>query len=182
MRIIAGRWKGRPLASLKGFNTRPTSDRVKESIFNIIQSYIPESVVLDLFAGTGNLGLEALSRGCRRAIFVEKSSRAIEVLDKNRTSLEYCHKSKIVRRDALGAIKRLSGNEKFDIIFADPPYGMGLEIPVLEAIATGDLLNQKGIIVLEHHAGEFQPDQVGNLKKSETRKYGNTCISFYKKE
>jgi 16S rRNA (guanine966-N2)-methyltransferase len=181
LRIIAGRWKGKPLLSLKGITTRPTSDRVKESVFNIIQSYVPDSMVLDLFAGTGSLGLEALSRGCKRVIFVERDPRAMEILNKNRTSLEYCGKSEVIRRDVLSAIKGFSGSKKFDIIFADPPYDIGLAIPVLEAISTEDVLNEKGVIVLEHHAGEIQPEQIGSLKKIQARKYGNTCISFYKR-
>ena len=135
MRIIAGRWKGRIIESLKGTSTRPTYDRVKEAIFNILQGYIPDSIVLDLFAGTGNLGLEALSRGCKKAVFVEKNPHVAKILNKNRRNLGCMDQSQVICDDVFHAIKHLSGKEKFDVIFADPPYNTGLDVKILNAIA-----------------------------------------------
>ncbi|WP_394355733.1 16S rRNA (guanine(966)-N(2))-methyltransferase RsmD [Caldicoprobacter guelmensis] len=182
LRIIAGRWKGRRLLAVKGMHTRPTSDRVKEAIFNILQRCIEGANVLDLFAGTGNLGLEALSRGCARVVFVEKDPRAVDVLNKNRASLGCTEQTAVIRDDVFHAIKRLSCQERFDIIFADPPYGKGLETPLLNAIAENDVLCQDGVVILEHSSRDPQPDRVGNLVKLQDRRYGNTEISFYKKE
>jgi 16S rRNA (guanine(966)-N(2))-methyltransferase RsmD len=182
LRIIAGQWKGRRLSSLKGMHTRPTSDRVKESMFNMLQRYISGSVVLDLFAGTGNLGLEALSRGCLRVVFVEKDPRAIDVLNKNRANLECFEQSKVIRDDVFHAIKYIAGKERFNIIFADPPYSKGLEVPLLNAIAECDILHEDGIIMLEHAGRECQPDEVNCLKKVQYRRYGDTGISVFIKE
>jgi len=182
LRIIAGCWKGRRLLAVKGMHTRPTSDRVKEAIFNILQQYIADSNVLDLFAGTGNLGLEALSRGCSRVVFVEKDPRVIDVLNKNRANLGCLEQSMVIRDDVFHSIKRLSGRERFDIIFADPPYSRGLEAPLLDAIADSDILCQDGIVVLEHSSRDHQPDRVGSLIKLQDRRYGDTEISLYKKE
>jgi len=182
LRVIAGRWKGRRLLAVKGMHTRPTSDRVKEAIFNMLQQYITGSNVLDLFAGTGNLGLEALSRGCSRVVFVEKDPRAIDVLNKNRANLGCVEQTTVMRDDVFHAIKRLSGRERFDIIFADPPYSRGLEAPLLDAIADSDILYQDGIVVLEHSSRDHQPDRVGSLIKLQDRRYGDTEISLYKKE
>lgn len=182
LRVIAGRWKGRRLLAAKGMNTRPTADMVKEAIFNILQQRIAGSSVLDLFAGTGNLGLEALSRGCSRVVFVEKDARAVDVLNKNRANLGCLEQTTVMRYDVFHAIKCLSGKERFDIIFADPPYSKGLEVPLLNAIADSDILHEDGIVVLEHSSRDHQPDRVGNLVKLQDRHYGDTVISFYKKE
>ena len=181
MRIIAGCWKGRNLVSLKGSSTRPTYDRIKEAMFNILQGYIPDSLVLDLFAGTGNLGLEALSRGCKKVVFVEKNPRAVRVLNKNRSNLGCLNQSHVICDDVFRVIRYLSGKERFDLIFADPPYDKGLEILVLNAIAENDILQPQGIIVLEHSSKVAQPDEVENIKKIQTRKYGSTSISFFRK-
>jgi len=181
LRIIAGCWKGRNLVSLKGSSTRPTYDRIKEAMFNILQGYIPDSLVLDLFAGTGNLGLEALSRGCKKVVFVEKNPRAVRVLNKNRSNLGCLNQSHVICDDVFRVIRYLSGKERFDLIFADPPYDKGLEILVLNAIAENDILQPQGIIVLEHSSKVDQPDEVENIKKIQTRKYGSTSISFFRK-
>jgi len=181
LRIIAGCWKGRNLVSLKGSSTRPTYDRIKEAMFNILQGYIPDSLVLDLFAGTGNLGLEALSRGCKKVVFVEKNPRAVRVLNKNRSNLGCLNQSHVICDDVFRVIRYLSGKERFDLIFADPPYDKGLEILVLNAIAENDILQPQGIIVLEHSSKVAQPDEVENIKKIQTRKYGSTSISFFRK-
>lgn len=181
MRIIAGRWKGRIIESLKGTSTRPTYDRVKEAIFNILQGYIPDSIVLDLFAGTGNLGLEALSRGCKKAVFVEKNPHVARILNKNRRNLGCMDQSQVICDDVFHAIKHLSGKEKFDVIFADPPYNTGLDVKILNAIAESDVMGSCCIIMLEHASRTYLPDEVGVIRKIQSRKYGNTGISIYRK-
>jgi len=182
LRVIAGRWKGKRLLAVKGMHTRPTSDRVKEAMFNILQHRIAGSNVLDLFAGTGNLGLEAISSGCLKVVFVEKDPRAIDVLNRNRANLGCVEQTTVVRDDVFHAIKRFSGRERFDIIFADPPYSRGLEEPLLNAIAGSDILSQDGIVVIEHSSRDHQPDRVGSLVKLQDRRYGDTEISLYKRE
>jgi len=155
---------------------------VKESIFNIIQFQVADALVLDLFAGTGNLGLEALSRGSRKAVFVEKEPSAIKVLRKNCVNLGYLHKSTILSMDVLKAIKKLSCNgERFDIVFMDPPYEKGLEEPVLRALSQEKLVADTGVVIVEHRTRDIQPETIEELRKVDTRIYGNTSVSFYKR-
>src|SRR5665648_926867 len=134
LRIIAGEHKGRVLQTVKGSSTRPTSDKVKESLFNILQAKLLGCYVLDLFSGTGNLGLESLSRGSERVVFVEKDSKALAVLRNNCKTLNYMDYVDIIPIDVLRAIPELSLKEKtFDIVFMDPPYNKGFEVPVVDA-------------------------------------------------
>lgn len=182
MRIIAGQSKGRILVPIKGRNTRPTSDKVKESIFNIIQDKIPGSIVLDLFAGTGNLGFEALSRGACKAIFIDKDIEAIKTIKKNCDILGYQHKSEIFRNDALRSLTGLSKRDiLIDIIFMDPPYRRGYEEVLLSSIYDSNILHKDGIIVVEHDAKTPLPDTIAVLYRFDQRKYGGTGVSFYRK-
>ncbi len=182
MRIIAGESKGRVLEPVRGRKIRPTSDRVKESMFNIIQNRIQDSTVLDLFAGTGNLGLEALSRGARRAIFIDRDINAIKSINKNCKSLGYSERTEIFRNDAASSLTHLSKDGiLFDIIFMDPPYNKGYEMALLSSIGNLNVLHDLGIIVVEHDAKLLLPDKVVNLYCFDRRKYGGTGISFYRK-
>lgn len=182
MRIIAGQSKGRGLVPIKGRNTRPTSDKVKESIFSIIQDRIQDSMVLDLFAGTGNLGLEALSRGAFRAIFIDKDTNAIQTINKNRHKLGYKEKSEVFRNDAIRSLTELSKRDiLFDIIFMDPPYRKGYEEILLFSIDSFDILHNDGIIIVEHDAKILLHDNIANLNRFDWRKYGGTGVSFYRK-
>lgn len=183
LRIISGEHRGRVIKTLEGTNTRPTTDRVKESLFNIIQSRLEDSTILDLFAGSGNLGLESLSRGSTYAVFVEKSLKALSVIKQNIDMLGYKNKSEVIAGDVVKAISALgTSNRSFHIIFIDPPYGKGLELSVLTAIENSNILAPNGIIVLEHLTFKPQPEEVGLLKRYDVRKYGNTSISFYRKD
>lgn len=183
LRIIAGEWKGKPLKPVKGIKTRPTTDRVKESVFNIIQSYIPDSFVLDLFSGTGNMGLEALSRGANRAIFVEKSRGAAAVLKENCASLRYTDKVDIFVNDVFTTIPYLGRKgHGFNIIFADPPYSKEIEPLLLGAISKANILNNNGVFIIEHASKDVLPSSLDTLKKVDYRKYGNTSISIYEKD
>ena len=149
MRIISGSLRGRKLQTLPGNDTRPTTDNVKESIFNIVQFSIAGCCVLDLFAGSGQLGIECLSRGASKAVFVDKNRAAVDVIRKN---LQICGlKSDVIQTDALSYLKH-SG--KFDIVFLDPPYDSSLYDPILKNINLFDILNEGGIIIVESRKEE----------------------------
>lgn len=183
MRIIAGEFKGMVIQPVKGRNTRPTSSRIKESIFNILQHSLEDQLVLDLFAGTGNLGLEALSRGCSKVVFVEKDPSACQILLSNCRQLGCQYRSELIKKDVFKALKILSIRGKsFDVIFIDPPYQSEYEIPTIQSISEKMLLSKNGIIVLEHDSKNQQPEQIHNIVKYDVRKYGNTCISFYRRK
>ena len=182
MRIIAGRSKGMPLQTIKGRNTRPTSDKVKESIFNIIQDRILDSVVLDLFAGTGNLGFESLSRGAKRAIFIDRDIIAVKTIKKNCENLGYQEQSEIYRGDVLASLTRIAKRDiLFDIIFIDPPYNYEYGDALLSSINDFGILHEHGIIIFEHDTKSPLPDRVANFHCYDRRKYGGTGVSFYRK-
>lgn len=183
MRIIAGRSKGRILESIKGRNTRPTSDKVKGAIFNIVQSRIPDSIVLDLFAGTGNLGLEALSRGASKAVFIDKDINAIRTIRKNCDNLGYQDQAEINRNDAARGLTELAKRDiLFDIVFMDPPYGKDYEEPLLQLINETNILHNDGIVIIEHDFKTALPERKAGLCRYDFRKYGGTGVSFYRKE
>ena len=183
LRIISGSLKGRSLKTLNGNNTRPTADRVKESLFNIIHSRLPGSTVLDLFAGTGNLGLEAISRGSNIAVFVEKDRKALAVLRDNCKALGCTENTVVMPMDVLRAIKCLQDKGfVFDIVFMDPPYDRDFELPVIMALSESRIVRGDGIIIVEHMTTDDQPDTAGDFTRFDTRRYGNTSISFYRKE
>ncbi|NMA96083.1 MAG: 16S rRNA (guanine(966)-N(2))-methyltransferase RsmD [Clostridiales bacterium] len=180
MRIISGKWGSRKLHSPAGVNTRPTSDRVKEAVFNMISHRLTESVVLDIFAGSGNLGFEALSRGSSRVTFIDNDIRAVRIIDKNARMLECLRDIHIIKKEASRAIESLSNiNCIFDIIFMDPPYAKKMEIETLEAIIRADIIKERGLIIVEHASKVVMPDKIENVHRLDTRKYGNTSISFY---
>lgn len=163
--------------------TRPTSDKVKGAIFNIIQNRLKDSIVLDLFAGTGNLGLEAISRGSNKAVFVEKDRKVISVLNRNRKALGYIEQTEIIPKDVLKALTDLSKRDiLFDIIFIDPPYREGYNELVLNAIDQAEILQIDGIVIIEHDKNILPPERVGNLFRFDLRFYGGTGVSFYRKE
>ena len=183
MRVISGAARGVKLSSLKGDNTRPTSDKVKESIFNIITPYIYEASFLDLFSGTGNMGIEAVSRGAGRAVLVEKHRMCFNIIEENIEKTKLRDRIELVKNDVYSTLKRLSSEgKKFDIIFMDPPYSKDLVKPCLVEIDKGTLLAEDGIIVIEHDIKDEIVEQVGNLIKNREKKYGNTMITFFSKE
>ncbi len=181
LRVISGIAKGHKLKTVKGSTTRPTSDMVKESLFNIIAEYVPDARVLDLFAGTGNLGIEALSRGARYAVFVDKSRECIRIIRENLIHTRLLEKAEIIQANSIEYIKKLSHTDsKFDIIFMDPPYNENLIVPVLDIIGNGDIISENGIIAVERTNKNEIPEQIGCLIKFKDRKYGTTSLSFYK--
>jgi len=159
---------------------RPTADKVKEALFNIIQAIVADATVLDLYAGTGALGIEALSRGAQKAIFIDSFRDAISVIETNVKNFELTKNAKIYNATALEAIKRF-GREgvKFDIIFLDPPYE-AYDKNVLKEIEVNAILSDKGIVVLEHDAEVEVDETIDNLKRFYFKKYGRNALSFYR--
>lgn len=183
MRIIAGTLKGRRLKSPIGINTRPTTDRIKESLFNILNPYLAGSYVMDLFAGTGNLGIEALSRGAEKAVFVDNHRSSIRIIKENLELTGFNDKSTILYQEALKAIQDFSlQKEKFDIIFMDPPYLKGHILPCMDTIVQEKILALHGLIVVEHDSKEILPEEFKTLNKYKYKRYGNTTISIYSEE
>ena len=183
MRIISGRAKGTKLYTLEGIETRPTLDRVKESIFNIIQNQIRGSVVLDLFAGSGAIGLEMLSRGASKAIFCDKSKDAIQIIKKNIEKTRMEQYVEIYNSDYNSTLEKIK-KYKFDIIFLDPPYNTDYIYGSLKKITELDLVNEEGLIILETDDEERVLKEIENIKLKivDKRKYGRAAIIFLKKE
>jgi 16S rRNA (guanine(966)-N(2))-methyltransferase RsmD len=178
LRIISGEKKGTRLFSLKKRKIRPTSDKVKGAIFNILSS-VEDKMVLDLFAGSGALGIEALSRGAQEVVFVDKSFSSLDLIRKNLEKLGFKDKSRLIKKNVLRFLKdKFEG--RFDLILADPPYGKGLCQKVLEILSEKEFLNAKGVLVIEHHKKE-KIEKVGNYKLLQERKYGDTLVSFFRK-
>ena len=179
MRVITGKARGVQLKTPDGMTTRPTSDRVKEALFSIIQFEIPASRVLDLFGGTGQLGIEALSRGAKSAVFVDAGEPACRLIRENlrRTKLE--SDAKVVRSDYMDYLKRC--RETFDIIFLDPPYAEVFLENALKCITEIDILQTGGIIVAECPVGKDLPWNFEGFTRSKDYKYGNTILTIYRK-
>lgn len=182
MRIIAGESKNKKLKTRKGMNTRPTLGSVKESLFSIIAPYIRDSHFLDLFSGTGNIALEALSRGAKKAIMIEQDREALKIVIENINNLGYDDRCRAYKNDAVRGVEILGRKgEKFDIIFMDPPYKEELCKKVLKGIKESDILKDDGLIICEHHLFEDLEDEVYGFKKADERKYGKKVITFFTK-
>ncbi len=180
MRIIAGRFKGRRLAPVKG-GIRPTSDRVREAIFNILGEAVVGARVLDLFAGTGALALEALSRGAASAMLVEEEPAALAVLRRNVALLGVADRVHIIPAPVQAALKRLeAAGERFELIFLDPPYGRGLAGATLELLGAGSLTGRGARVVAELHQREVPPPTAGRVRLTDLRRYGDTQVAFYR--
>lgn len=183
MRIVTGRAKGRAIKAPEGMNTRPTSDRVKESIFNIISTRMYDSNCLDVFAGTGNLGLEAISRGAKYCTFIEKDKNTYKILRENIETLKFEKDCVTYNQDAFNVLKLIEKKgEKYDIIFLDPPYSKGLIDKSIEEISTLDILKGDGVIISEYDDKDIIPDKIGDIRVYRTEKYGRTKVSFWSKE
>ena len=180
MRIITGEYRGRRLESPAGYDVRPTSDKVKEAVFNIIMNEVWDATCVDLFAGTGNLGLEALSRGAKKCYFGDNSRESINLIRNNVKMCRAEDKSVIIAGDYSKILGRI--NEKVDIFFLDPPYKDGLYENCLEIIDSLDLLSEEGIIVAEHGVRDYVPETVGSLEIIKERKYGKIMVTIYAKK
>ncbi len=177
MRVITGAARGRKLLEPEGMAVRPTTDMVKEAMFNIIQFDIEGRRVLDLFAGTGQLGIEALSRGAAEAVFCDESRQAVKLV---RANLERCGlKGRVEQTDSIAYLSRAG---KFDLVFLDPPYDTNLLEKALEAIRNVDILNDGGIIVCESRSDKPMPEPEAPYRKALSRRYGKVALTVYKKE
>ncbi len=180
MRVITGKARGVQLKTPQGMATRPTTDRVKEALFSIINFDIPGAEVLDLFGGTGQLGIEALSRGAKRAVFVDAGEPACRLIQENlrRTRLE--GQGRVIRSDYLSYLSRC--REHFDIIFLDPPYAEVFLENSLNRITEIDILRTGGIIVAERPVGKELPFEYEGYTRSRDYKYGNILLTVYRKQ
>jgi 16S rRNA (guanine(966)-N(2))-methyltransferase RsmD len=179
MRIISGTSKGKRLATPKSQALRPTSDRVKESIFNILGGVVEGKVVLDLFAGTGNLGIEALSRGAQKTFFVEKGSAAIRLIKKNLYQCRFMGHIEIIPKDVNRAIGILyQRGEIFDLIMMDPPYQKGLIQRTLDKLQSHKIYHNDTILMIEHDRREPLPTISDAWKLIRQRRIGDTVVSF----
>ena len=179
MRVITGKARGVALKTPNGMATRPTADRVKEAMFNIIQFEIPAARVLDLFGGTGQLGIEALSRDAKSAVFVDEREDACKLIRENLKKTKLEQYGRVVRSDYMAYLKTC--REKFDIILLDPPYAEVFLENSLKMITEIDILQSGGIIIAERPVGKELPWDFPGFDRSKDYKYGNTLITIYKK-
>lgn len=183
MRVVSGSCKGHPLKAVPGSTTRPTTDKVKEAIFNIIGPYFNGGLVLDLFGGSGGLGIEALSRGMDKAIFVDRDSKAVQVIRQNVESCRLVDRVEIYRNDAERALKALVKRElSFDVILLDPPYKDQKVVSLIDIIDQQGLLSKKGLVMVEHANEVKLPEKISSLIRKKHENYGITAISIYESE
>lgn len=176
MRIISGEKRGKKLLALEGDKVRPTSGRVKESLFNILQFQLEGRRFLDLFAGSGQIAIEALSRGASGAVLVDSSKESAAVIEKNLVSAGYKDKAKLVTADVLGYLA--STQERFDLAFLDPPYGLGLLQHALPMVAQH--VQKGGAIICEHPGSDVLPEVAGDFVKVKSYRYGKIFLSAYR--
>jgi 16S rRNA (guanine(966)-N(2))-methyltransferase RsmD len=183
MRVIGGSARGRRLKAPKGRSLRPTSSRVKESLFNILPHDLNGAKILDLFAGTGNVSIEALSRGAAEAILVDSSAEAGKIIRENLRRLHVVDRTRVWISPVVRAVRLLAARgESFDLIFLDPPYEQRLVEATLRAIASGRLLRPSGVAIAEHSVREATAAHYDGLALSDQRRYGSTVLSFYRCE
>ena len=184
MRVISGSARGRRLLAPRGMRVRPTADRVKEALFSIIRSRkgsLEGMRVLDLCAGTGGLGIEALSQGAAGAVFVDNHRESADLIIRNIELAGLSGKGKVLAREALVALRELEGRgERFHLIFLDPPYRQGLTAKLLESLAASRLLDDTALVVAEFASGEEIASVFGVLRECDRRRYGDTSVAFFR--
>lgn len=184
MRIIAGKARGRAIDAPKGFETRPVTDMIRESLFNIWQFDIEGADFLDLFSGSGCMALEALSRGAASAVMVDASPEAVRTIRSNlaKTGLDKC-RSEVVKGDVFNVIARFARTHRtFDFVYLDPPFtNADIFLPVMEALGDGALLNEGGSVVIRSRKEMAMPDEVGALRKVREKNYGISTVHFYER-
>ncbi len=179
-RVISGLAGGIPLKAPAGVNTRPTTDRIKESVFNIIQADIAGRRVLDIFAGSGSLGIEALSRGAESAVFVDQDRDACAVIRENLAKTRLSDRAEVLCMELSASMRRLAGQvRRFGLVFADAPYRRDFVLKTLQMLDENDIMSADGMAVVEHHRGETPPESVGRWRLDQRRVYGDTVFSFY---
>ena len=186
IRITAGEWKGRALATPPNVTTRPTQARLRQALFNSIQFQIPDAKVLDLFAGAGSLGFEALSRGAAEAVLVENHRGALEAIAKNVKELGAGPQVKVLKEDVFQSLPQVARLGPFDFVFADPPFEAGFEMRLLEEIRWPDILVPGGLFLLEWGVQkskiESVPDETPHLEKIREKVYGDSVLTTYRKK
>ena len=186
MRIIAGKFRSRQLKSLKGMALRPTSDNLRETLFNVLGGLVVDARFMDLFAGTGAVGIEALSRGASEAIFVEKHPPAVALIKENLESLEIREGARVVASDALKALERLvkepsAANARIDILFLDPPYAEAEAYKTVLAFLGGaNLLAENAVVIAEHQRSLDLPETFGKLERVRVLRQGDAALTFYR--
>jgi len=182
MRVIAGQCKGRILFRPKGKLIRPTTDRTKKFIFDYLSARVVDSAILDLFAGTGSLSIEALSRGAKFAVLVDSSKEAVTLIQKNVKLTQYQEKCQIIRTDTISYLDFIKKEKnKFGLIFADPPYSISIYQKVLERVENNDILEQGGLFILEHDSHKDLNLHLSVLKIEKVKVFGDTSVTFFKK-
>ena len=177
MRVISGKARGIKLNSLDGTETRPTLDRVKEALFNIVQYNLQDAIILDLFAGSGALGIEALSRKARKVVFCDESHKAIKIINENLEKTNFKNKAVVVNKDYKICLNNL--DEQFDIIFLDPPYKTNFAIDATKMIVDLNLISKEGIIVIETDEKlENKISEINDINLYDIRKYGRVKLMF----
>jgi 16S rRNA (guanine(966)-N(2))-methyltransferase RsmD len=181
MRIIAGLYKGRRLATPRGDTTRPTADQVRIALLDTLMPHLAGARVLDLFAGAGGVGLEALSRGAAHATFVERDARAVAALRANVAALGVEAAVRVVRDDAVRAVGALARDgARFDVVFLDPPYDGGDVAAALDALGRGDVLAERAVVVAQHRTKRAPAAAHGALRAFRTRRFGETTLTFFR--
>lgn len=183
MRIIGGSKRSLPLKTIDGNDTRPTTDRIKETLFNMIQNDVPGSYFLDLFAGSGQIGLEAISRGASYGVFVENAKKPALCIMENIRFTKSEKETVLLQMDVISALRSMEGKYRFDIIFMDPPYHMSLEKDVLSYLQTSSLLKDDGLIIVEAALNtDFSYLQEMNFRIVKEKRYKTNCHIFIKKD
>jgi len=181
VRVIGGIYRSRRLRTVEGMGVRPTSDRLRETLFNVLGAQVGDRRFLDLCAGSGAVGIEALSRGAQRAVFIEQSRRACSVIQANMDALGLNAQARLVCRDVHAALKQLaSENESFDLLFFDPPYASGLYSTVMNELGESALLSADAIVVVEHRAKLTLEGDYGRLSRFRELKQGESALAFYR--
>lgn len=182
MRVVSGSARGIKLETIEGLSTRPTTDRVKEALFSMIHNELYGSVVLDLFSGSGSLGIEAASRGALKVTLVENSRNCVEVIKKNVQKTRLSDKIELVQQDADNYIKRQNQEEAYDFILMDPPYLKGFIEPLLLEIDKRNLLKRDGAVIVEHDMKDVLDERYGDIELEKKKKYGKTAVSVYRRK
>ena len=181
MRVIAGAFKGRRLVAPRGPATRPTADQVRLALMDTLAPWLPDARVLDLFAGAGGVGLEALSRGAAHATFVERDARAVAALETNIRTLGVEGRASVLRLDVARALARLAAEgERFGIVFLDPPYETDLAASTLEALGAGGITAPDALVVAQHRTKRAPAPEHGTLRAFRTRRFGETTLTFFR--
>jgi 16S rRNA (guanine(966)-N(2))-methyltransferase RsmD len=181
MRVLAGALKGRRLVTPRGSTTRPTADQVRLALMDTLMPHLPEARLLDLFAGAGGVGLEALSRGAAHATFVERDARAVAALRENVETLGVAAQARVERGDVRAALERLAREgARFDLVFLDPPYDEDLVTPTLEQLGASATVAPEALVIAQHRTKQAPAGTFGRLRAYRTRRFGETTLTFFR--